>query len=98
MTRSQDVALRTVGVLCAAAALTGLAAAPPERPGRLVYVANLHSDTVSVVDTRSGTVVDSVPVGDGPTGVATRARPTLEATGVGPGPTQPGSSPGAATA
>lgn len=58
-------------MLCAAVALTGLTAAPgPERPGRFVYVANLHSDTVSVVDPRAGTVVDGVPVGDGPDSVA----------------------------
>ncbi|MFJ3964526.1 YncE family protein [Streptomyces sp. NPDC090036] len=70
MTRNRHIAGRTTAVLCATIALTGLAAAPPERPGPLVYVANLHSDTVSVFDTRAGTVVDTVPVGDGPNGLA----------------------------
>ncbi|MFE6840488.1 hypothetical protein ACFVFI_37420, partial [Streptomyces sp. NPDC057705] len=67
MTRSQDLARRAAVVLCVTAALMGpgnLAGAsvgttavglsPP--PGALVYIANLHSDTVSVVDTGTGTV------------------------------------------
>ncbi|MGW6786712.1 YncE family protein [Streptomyces sp. NPDC054987] len=57
-------------MLCATAALTGLAAAPPERPDPVVHVTNLHSDTVSVVDIRTGAVVDDIPVGDGPNGLA----------------------------
>ncbi|MFB8000484.1 YncE family protein [Streptomyces sp. NPDC056002] len=46
------------------------AAGLSSRPGALVYIANLHSDTVSVVDTGIGRVVGSVPVGDGPDSVA----------------------------
>ena len=37
-------------------------------PGR-VYVANFASDTVSVIDTATNTVIATVPVGDGPRGV-----------------------------
>ncbi|WP_420081216.1 YncE family protein [Streptomyces sp. JL4002] len=51
-------------------AVTGPAVRPDRAaPGR-VYVANLHSDTVSVVDPRTGTVTDTVPVGDTPNGLA----------------------------
>jgi YVTN family beta-propeller protein len=72
---------RAAVVLCVTAALMGpgsldgAAAGTPaaglsSRPDALVYIANLHSDTVSVVDTGTGMVVDSVPVGDGPDSVA----------------------------
>ncbi|WP_263399218.1 YncE family protein [Streptomyces venezuelae] len=81
MTRHQDMGRRTAVVLCATAALmgpgglSGASAGTPTaglspRPDALVYVASLHSDTVSVVDTGTGMVVDSVPVGDGPDSVA----------------------------
>ncbi|MFD6228431.1 hypothetical protein ACFWFZ_16355 [Streptomyces sp. NPDC060232] len=52
-------------MLCATVARTGPTAAPTERPVPFVCVANLHSDTVSGVDTRAGTTVDSVPLRDG---------------------------------
>ena len=36
----------------------------------IAYVANENSDTVSVIDTVAGSVVATIPVGDGPVGVA----------------------------
>ncbi|MEU2158839.1 hypothetical protein ABZ532_28160 [Streptomyces sp. NPDC019396] len=39
-------------------------------PGTYAYVANNDSDDVSVIDTSTNTVVATVPVGDGPQGVA----------------------------
>lgn len=48
-----------------AAARTSVAAASP-----FAYVANSSSNTVSVIDTETNTVVATVPVGDQPTGVA----------------------------
>ena len=40
----------------------------PEAP--FAYVTNSHSNTVSVIDTASNTVVATVPVGNGPIAVA----------------------------
>ena len=48
-----------------AAARTSVAAASP-----FAYVANSSSNTVSVIETATNTVVATVPVGDHPTGVA----------------------------
>ncbi|KOU43875.1 hypothetical protein ADK53_04210 [Streptomyces sp. WM6373] len=45
----------------------GLAVAPD---GRSVHVSNFESDTLSVIDTATDRTVATVPVGDGPTGVA----------------------------
>ncbi|MGQ4380536.1 YncE family protein, partial [Streptomyces sp. SAS_267] len=39
-------------------------------PGTYAYVANFNANTVSVINTATNTVVGSVPVGDGPIGVA----------------------------
>ncbi|MGT2532360.1 YncE family protein [Streptomyces nojiriensis] len=59
------------GIASAGTAATGTAAAGTSpRPGVLVYIADLHSDTVSVVDGGTGRVVGSIPVGDGPDSVA----------------------------
>ncbi|MFE3323819.1 YncE family protein, partial [Streptomyces sp. NPDC059176] len=38
--------------------------------GSRVYVANVGSDDVSVISTVTDAVIRTVPVGDGPTGVA----------------------------
>ncbi|WP_314251654.1 YncE family protein [Streptomyces kutzneri] len=46
----------------------GQAAAVP--PGTYVYVSNLNNDNVSVIDTVTSTVTATIPVGDGPQGVA----------------------------
>ncbi|MFB6559123.1 hypothetical protein ACFCYH_09550 [Streptomyces sp. NPDC056400] len=46
----------------------GQAAAVP--PGTYVYVSNLNNDNVSVIDTVTNTVTATIPVGDGPQGVA----------------------------
>ncbi|MFE2163754.1 YncE family protein [Streptomyces sp. NPDC059447] len=81
MTRNQDMGRRAAVVLCVTAVLMGpgspagasagtAAAGQSPRADALVYIADLHSDTVSVVDAGSGTVVGSVPVGDGPDSVA----------------------------
>lgn len=45
-------------------------AAAGERAQTLAYVANFDDDTVSVIDTRTKTVITTIPVGDAPTGVA----------------------------
>ncbi|MFI5979270.1 hypothetical protein ACIBEA_00185 [Streptomyces sp. NPDC051555] len=72
------VALAALAALAAMASAPGALAAPaPNASAQLgafafafAYVANLRSDTVSVIDTRTDTVVDSVRVGDGPDSVA----------------------------
>lgn len=46
----------------------GLAVGPD---GCSVHVSNFDSDSLSVIDTRTGRTV-TIPVGDGPTGVATQ--------------------------
>ncbi|GHB84088.1 hypothetical protein GCM10010347_63780 [Streptomyces cirratus] len=51
-------------------AVAGRAPKPSARPGAFVYVTNLHSDTLSVIDIRTDAVVDSVRVGDRPDSVA----------------------------
>jgi len=38
--------------------------------GSRAYVTNLNSDTVSVIDTASNTVIGTVPVGGDPEGIA----------------------------
>lgn len=43
---------------------------PPPATSSRAYITNAASDTVSVIDTTSNTVVATVPVGDGPYGVA----------------------------
>ena len=50
--------------------LTQVPTATATPPRRLAFVANLGSDTVSVVDAALGTVVDTVEVGESPVGVA----------------------------
>ncbi|WP_245691652.1 YncE family protein [Streptomyces katrae] len=74
MTSNQEMWRRAAVVLCAAAAMTGQghpAGASAGTPSAaLVYVADLHADTVSVVDPAAGRVVDAVPVGSGPDSVA----------------------------
>ncbi|WP_368908890.1 hypothetical protein, partial [Bacillus wiedmannii] len=39
--------------------------------GTLAYVTNQGSNTVSVINTATNTVIDTVPVGVAPTGIAT---------------------------
>lgn len=45
---------------------------PPEppRPPIFAYVTNQNDDTVSVIDTSSNTVIATIPVGNGPFGIA----------------------------
>jgi YVTN family beta-propeller protein len=64
------VALVAVAILCLAGpfGLAGHAQAAPT--GRLAYVANLRSNTVSVYDPTTDTVVATIPVGSFPFGVA----------------------------
>ncbi|MFD5430338.1 YncE family protein, partial [Streptomyces sp. NPDC127084] len=38
-------------------------------PGTYAYVANVDSDSVSVIDTASNTVTATIPVSDAPSGV-----------------------------
>ncbi len=51
-------------------AILGLLAAAPASADPFAYVANFSSDTVSVIDTATNTVVAIVPVGSSPGGVA----------------------------
>ena len=60
----------TVVALAAATLLLTVGASPASAaPGR-AYVANSASDTVSVVDTATNTVITAIPVGNGPEGLA----------------------------
>jgi YVTN family beta-propeller protein len=45
---------------------------PPEppRPPIFAYVTNADDNTVSVIDTLTNTVIDTIPVGNGPLGIA----------------------------
>ena len=47
-----------------------LLASPAARGAPFAYITNATSNTVSVIDTASDTVTATVPVGNGPTGVA----------------------------
>lgn len=49
-------------------ALAGCDALTPD--GRRAYATNIDSNTVSVIDVASNTVIASIPVDDGPLGVA----------------------------
>ncbi|MFD8478679.1 IPT/TIG domain-containing protein [Kitasatospora sp. NPDC059673] len=61
-----------LSALALAAAGLSVAAAPPAHAasGPLGYVANFASNTVSVIDTGTNTAVATIPVDDGPVGVA----------------------------
>lgn len=41
-----------------------------EPAGRYAYIANIYSDTVSVLDIAAQSVVATVPSGDGPNGIS----------------------------
>jgi YVTN family beta-propeller protein len=45
--------------------------------GAQAYVTNVGGDTVSVIDTATNTVTDTITVGDGPNGVAVSPDGTL---------------------
>lgn len=51
-------------------------AATTARRSLLAYVTNLHSNTVSVINVATNTVVATIPVGSGPVGVALSPRGT----------------------
>ncbi len=57
-------------VVALAASTLLLAAAPAQAAQGRAYVANSASDTVSVVDTATNTVITTIPVGNGPEGLA----------------------------
>jgi YVTN family beta-propeller protein len=58
---------RTIGALCA---LLLLGVAAPVAQAREAYVTNPAEDTVSVLDTTSGSVTGTIPVGGEPTSIA----------------------------
>lgn len=49
---------------------TGIATTPAESGLNRAYVANREDNTVSVIDTSTDTVIATIPVGNGPVGVA----------------------------